>query len=79
MRLNPQQRIVLIYVVLGGLWIFLSDLFIDALREPAARATATRQGLGLRHRDGILLPDPARGAGSSPPTALVDTDQTIRA
>jgi response regulator RpfG family c-di-GMP phosphodiesterase len=41
MQLSPQQKIVLIYVVLGGLWIFLSDRFIDArYAEPAARATA---------------------------------------
>jgi predicted Zn-dependent peptidase len=27
MQLNPQQRIVLIYVILGGLWILLSDFY----------------------------------------------------
>jgi response regulator RpfG family c-di-GMP phosphodiesterase len=84
MRLNPQQRIVLIYVVLGGLWIFLSDLFIDArFAEPAARATAQLfKGWGYVLVTGVLLYFLIRHAVrrmESANRALVDTyDQTIR-
>jgi len=84
MRLNPQQRIVLIYVVLGGLWIFLSDLFIEArFAEPAARATAQLvKGWGYVIVTGILLYFLIRHAVrrlESANQALVDTyDQTIR-
>ena len=84
MRLNPQQRIVLIYVVLGGLWIFLSDLFIEArFAEPGARATAQLvKGWGYVIVTGILLYFLIRHAVrrlESANQALVDTyDQTIR-
>lgn len=84
MRLNPQQRIVLIYVVLGGLWILLSDLFIEArFAEPAARATAQLvKGWGYVIVTGILLYFLIRHAVrklESANQALVNTyDQTIR-
>jgi response regulator RpfG family c-di-GMP phosphodiesterase len=84
MRLKPQQRIVLIYVVLGGVWIFLSDLFIEArLAEPAARATAQLvKGWGYVIVTGVLLYFLIRHAVrrlESANQALVDTyEQTIR-
>lgn len=33
MSMKPQYRIVIIYLVIGGLWIFISDAFVNVLLE----------------------------------------------
>lgn len=84
MQLNPQQRIVLIYVILGGLWIVLSDFFVESqFPEAAVRSTAqlvkgflyvlvTAALLYLLIRHAVRRLEAAN-------RALIDTyDQTIR-
>jgi response regulator RpfG family c-di-GMP phosphodiesterase len=84
MQLNPQQRIVLIYVILGGLWIVLSDFYIESrYAEPALRSTAQLvKGFVYVLVTGALLYLLIRHAVrrlEAANQALVDTyDQTIR-